>query len=264
MWMHYRRIVILIISLAMLMLFSTAVPLSSDTIDSSGIIDTDKIETVTSPDKFFLNKLWYWLYNLLGPVGFSVLGFIFFIALGLYRKWPGSKWPLHVIYCVTHPIPKGDPNKLTVAIAQLDRDTDNRLQQNFFDGLAELRFEYSLEVLAIPRVITSRRSKKSARQMIERKKSDRLIRKAKADILIWGIAIGEDSDKANLFWNTSAGHRMSKKYQLSELLELPGHFVEDLRSALKIVVLTQYSKYNFTADQLELEVNKLKQNLESS
>ena len=239
-------------------------PLWSDTIDSTDIVDTGKTEVIPSPDIFVLGKLWEFLLENLGPIGYSALGLLILVAGWLIFKLPGSRLPLRWIYCLTHRIPKGDPKKFTVAIAELDRDKNNQLQQDLIHGMDYLPFENSLEILAIPRVITTRRSKKSARQKIERRKSYRLLRKAKADILVWGNAVGENNDKANLCWYFSNGHGKPKGYQFGEQLELPELFVDDLKDALIIVVLTQFSDINneettgkFIADQLEQVVAKL-------
>ena len=254
------------LALAVLLLSYIAMPAFSDTIDSSTIVDTAKTNTVASPEKFFLDELWKWLLRNLGPIGYSSLGLLAIISSWLVFKLPGSRLPLRWIYCLTHRIPKGDPKKFTVAISELDRDEDNQLQQNLIDGLNDLPFKDSLEILAIPRVVTSRKSNESSRQNAERKLAIRYLKKAKADILVWGIALGEDYDKAKLSWQVSSGHGMSKRYQLGELLELPELFIGDLKDALISVVLTQFSDIDneestgkFIADQLEQVVDKLKQ-----
>jgi tetratricopeptide (TPR) repeat protein len=155
------------------------------------------------------------------------------------------------------PIPTCDERNFCVAVAELGQDSTDRFGSAIVDQLENLQGmvtghesagealepNIGIEVIRIPRTITTSGNKTRAAETAADEKARRYLEKSHADLIIWGtlVRVGDESGP-RIFWTTSKETQRSLKLLVFQGLELPEEFFAKLTNLLKLVVLTQYSE----------------------
>ena len=135
---------------------------------------------------------------------------------------------------------KADPNRFSIAIAQLGNDEvgyRNTIVQ-------ELGNQSWLEVLPIDRRIEASGPVQSDAIKAGHEQARKFLNENGAQVLIWGTVVGKGMNNAQLYWTPREqvdvkGTKTSERYPLATDLNLPQLFWEDLRKIIGLLVLTQ-------------------------
>lgn len=205
-----------------------------------------------------VEELRAWLYKHFGIVGLVILSLGWWVVSkirwGWFRQFPGIRSVL--ARRSLSPLPKSAPNRFTVAIAQLDGDTNEETRTLLAQSLADVS---SLDTTLFERAIPL--STGNIRVAVEsgHVQAREYLAESGADVLIWGVVLRHDGQSIpKLFWTTSASDGFSiapDRYPINPDLELPEIFWKDLAQVLHLLVehgVTRSSSEGKSVDSTEL------------
>jgi tetratricopeptide (TPR) repeat protein len=166
-------------------------------------------------------------------------------------KRPGVEWVL--AWFNQRALPTAPAGRLTIAVAHLDNDQNRQEETVLLDGLRQ--FE-GVEVQQVDRTIkwptadTESEAKKKAEETARNLLTPGLLKKNRADVLIWGSVISSNNKSAmRLYWTPARevpGAKSTGKYQpQSETIELPSEFWSDLKQILGLLTQSRIAALTF-------------------
>ena len=178
---------------------------------------------------------------------------IFFIVLLLAVLWwnwkrvrqlPGFK---KAVYWLTKKsLPKADPNRIAVAVAHIDDDKEREVEKLITEALNEFK---GIQPLCFDELITIEGSYPEDREKDGYTKARKLLKKTGAQVLIWGRII---RGRPKLYWTSSEVAEKALSYghyPITENIELPAIFWEDLANVLRLLITTQVVEFNAAASR---------------
>ena len=210
-----------------------------------------------------------------GLVGLALLAAAISFAIYAYMNWdkvrtrPGIA-PI-VDYLSQWPIPKADPNRFSVLIAQLGNDVNREQERLTVEALKEFK---GTQVLVLDRTIPL--EGRVPEEMEERghEIARRYLKQRRASVLIWGTVLHQgDQTVPKLYWTTSSGGmRKTKRYDAPRIeaqLRLPEVFWSDLAQILQLLVTSRAAEFNaetghYVADRLSPFIARVRTLLEAS
>ena len=164
-------------------------------------------------------------------------------------------------------LPKADSNIFTVAVAHLNNDSDGQGERLILEALREIR---GIQVRQFDRTVAaSGYEQVNAGHEIARK----YLKESGAEVLIWGtLLMAGDKVVPKLYLTPAKDLNVAKesaRYQLTEDLNLPPVFHNDLVNLLRVLVANYAAEYStrqghFIADQLGAFIEKVRQLLVAS
>ncbi len=157
-------------------------------------------------------------------------------------EWAGQL--VQAAYYRLTPIPKSDSGSFTVAVAQLDNDSDGRIARLVVEDLQEIRW---IRVLEIHRRISLRGTDRQTSVLNGKVSASEFLKKSHAQVLVWGVILSDGVRQVpDLFVSSeqpSTKGPSEGRYPLTAVLELPPLFWKQLTSVLDLVVATQSANY---------------------
>ena len=223
--------------------------------------DSEKIPTLEE-------VIQYWLFEYLGLWGLAipaVLGLLLF----LWTKWSTVKtWPgvdTLIIRLKRKRLPNADPNRLSVAVANLAGDTAEGAQKQLilrlirdFEGIQVLGFDRTIEATGADPEAAERAGHAIARKYLQ---------DSGASVLIWGDVLHHDGQaRPDLYLthaNTTADKSRQYGIESGSEFRLPTVFWEDLSQVLRLLIETQDSQYralygHYVADTLRPFIDQVR------
>ncbi len=200
-------------------------------------------------------KILEWAKSHYGWTGVVVVS-IFGVPLLIWLNWEKiSKLPgvsSLVSFISRERLPKADPNKFSVAIVHLDNDDKGETERILVEALREFP---GTEVLQLDRLVK------------DSKQAHDLLSESRADVLIWGTILRNvEQSLPKLHWTPAregAIKKESERYRLTEDLNLPELFWNDLTEVLGLLVATGEADFSalrgqFVADKLKVFIERVR------
>jgi tetratricopeptide (TPR) repeat protein len=172
-------------------------------------------------------------------------------------------------------LPRADPDRFAIAVANLKDDADHHLEDRLIYALRnfeEGERRQDVEILRFDRQISSDGTEGSDKAGYEQAR--KYLRGSGAQVLIWGSVLHNRKDNAyRLYWTTSdpsdPGRLPKTPYQIEEDFKLPRIFWNDLVDVLKLLVVSESTHYfnlpgRFIADKLRPFVVQVRQLFDGS
>ena len=149
------------------------------------------IETTPSPTPDIWKSFQAWVWK-----RFGLLGLIFLACLAIWWQWdhvrklPGVE-PL-VSLVSENALPKATPGKFNIALAHLAGDDEkHETERLIMESLDDFRraAPKSLDVLSFDRSITLDKGDREAAEREGHERARTLLKRSKADVLVWGVVI---------------------------------------------------------------------------
>ncbi|MDQ6867900.1 MAG: tetratricopeptide repeat protein [Pseudomonadota bacterium] len=220
---------------------------------------------MAEPEKNFLQQTIDWLSSVKTSfdqmrerIGWPSAVLLILLATGSVIWWqsdhiaklPGVE-PLHA-WVNERALPIAPAGRLTIAVAHLDNDKDRQHERLLLHGLRQ--FE-GVEVQQVDRTIkwpaadSESEAEKKAEETARGLLKPGLLKKTRADVLIWGsVESFNNQSLMKLYWTPARdvpGAKFTKEYQ-TETIALPPAFWSDLKQILGL--LTQSRIAAFTVD----------------
>ena len=163
-------------------------------------------------------------------------------------------------------------DRLTIAIAHLEKDTNGQQETLLRDELAN-GFEGADtkgidRTIAVPDAETDQAALEKATE-----EAHHLLRESGADVLLWGRVLGSgDRPQMRLYWTPAHamdGPKSTDRYQITETLALPPLFWNDLRQVLGLLVQSRLAALadelngRYAADRLALLIDQVRKLLQA-
>jgi hypothetical protein len=180
---------------------------------------------------------------------------------------PGVSSASEWLYDVTHPLPKADPARFSIALVHLQNDSEHNLEFSLARELKNFDKTIGVKFLQFDRQIDLRDQTDDS-EKAGHEKARRCLKQSGAQALIWGtIWTVDGKSAAQLFYTTSEESRNSEQaYQPPQdfKLQLPDVQRRDLIEVLGLVVATQgvqflHQQGRFIADQLRPFIARVSQ-----
>jgi tetratricopeptide (TPR) repeat protein len=226
----------------------------------SPTIKSDKTDSIQIKKPDDLREL---IYKTIGKMFGSWIFYIILVIGTLFGLWEKRKdiKDLSSMICSWIPksVPKADPKRYSVFIADLENDHGGEIKELILD---DLRYQFKdLQILSYKRNI---RSQDNAKEVLG---------KGNGEVLIWGKVLRKDNDSVpKLFWtisNASILQKQEDRYPITALdFSLPELFWNDLSTMLQLLVAKEYSEFtgnegHYTADIIEPYIEKVRELLYS-
>lgn len=198
-----------------------------------------------------LIRLWNRLVVRLGrfyaslTVGLTVPIVVIAPLTGYGYLWPEkvAGWPLLpgiVEWVRQEPVPKGDPQKLSVLVAHLKGDKDNQVHDNILTLLAEFQ---GVQALRLDRTLQGDDPDPQKANSEGHEQAKRILAQSGASILIWGRTMVQGGQTVPYLLitanNAQTGGRQYGFQTAAAGFELPGILWKDLADILRLIVLTR-------------------------
>jgi tetratricopeptide (TPR) repeat protein len=202
-----------------------------------------------------------WVFGRFGVPGLIVLACA---SAALFAWTQGDKvsnWPgVHAIVELVsrEPVPKTDPERLSVLVAKLNRDANDTLGNQIFEVLKEFS---GIQALPLDRTLTSDGRMTEAMEAEAGEVARRYLQESGASVLIWGSVLDREKRNAKLFLTTSSAAQQKgeegKQYpqEIGTTLRLPDVFWSDLAQVLRLAIASRDAEFrakegNYVADRL--------------
>jgi tetratricopeptide (TPR) repeat protein len=158
-------------------------------------------------------------------------------------------------------LPRADPHRFTVAVANLESDAEGEYAQLIIEAIQESK---QVDVLSLPRLITASGPAPDQAERAGHDSARTLLRDTGADVMIWGKVL-RLGDKAvpKLYW--TAGDLITEpgRYAPTDDLHLPEIFWSDLVHVLRLMVEARQAEVEreegrYAADQLPEFIAKVR------
>jgi tetratricopeptide (TPR) repeat protein len=221
---------------------------------------------VTSPAPLALVQDWLRRRGLIGLVVLSV-GTIWW-QWDHVIKLPGVE-PL-VARITEKALPSPVPGKFNIAVAHLEGDEKRETERLILESLAEFP---SVATLPFDRLVVSGQGDREKAERAGHERARALLKASGADVLIWGVVLRQgDKSVPKLYWTPAqavARAPLAGRYQLSEALNLPDIFWQDLTTVLGLLVASSDAEFaaqggRYTADTLKPFIERVRGLLRSS
>ena len=152
----------------------------------------------------------------------------------------------HLLAAYHHsmPIPKADIGTFTVAVAELDDDSDGTIEKLVVEDLQEIRW---IRVLQIYRRISIGGADRQQSIREGHAKASELLTESRSQVLVWGFTQSDGARQVpHLFLSPTppaTSGPSEGRYPFTDALELPPLFWKQLASVLDLVVATQSANY---------------------
>lgn len=217
----------------------------------------------------------YARWGIKGLVGAALIGAIFLAFDFALTHWATLRtWPVIssiVEYLDRDALPKADPARLSVAVADLEHDGPGRDHKDLivrllrdFDGIQVLDFDRAISVKGPVPDEEERRGYQTAREYLK---------ESNASVLIWGRVLRYGNHTKPDLYLTAAGGNVdgSRQYTLETGTEfrLPNIFWDDLSDVLRLVITTQDAQFkakegHYVADRLPPFIERVRRLLQAS
>jgi tetratricopeptide (TPR) repeat protein len=166
------------------------------------------------------------------------------------------------------PLPKADPKRFAIAVANLGNDPGHHFEDQLVDALRNFEQEHDMQavqILRFDREISYDGTEES--ESVGNLQAQNYLTKTGAQVIIWGTILGNQQSSAyRLCWTTlknkKAWRPNAPAYQI-ENFRLPSVFWHDLVDVLHLMVVTQSAQFfdsqeNFIANKLRPFVMKVR------
>lgn len=210
-------------------------------------------------------KRWvYQHFGLWGLAGLAILGFVIY----LWWNWDKVKnlpgVPLIISRVSQEPLPKADPKRFAIAVAHLENDRDRQQERLIVEALKDFK---GIQILRFDRAITLEGFQPEEGVKAGHESAHQYLKESGAHVLIWGTILSREGKSVpKLYWTTTRDferERQGARYQLTEDLNLPDIFWNDLVGVLRLLAVTQYVEFSsreghFIADPLSPFIDKVR------
>jgi tetratricopeptide (TPR) repeat protein len=174
------------------------------------------------------------------------------------KELPGISYMIDLV--LREPIPKADPNRFSIMVANLLHDNESEFKRLILEDLKEVK---DIQVLSLDRRINLEGNDPQLVQDEGHMEAKEYLETSKAQVLIWGTVI---KDVPKLYWTTQGipGYKKNGRYVVTAADQtLPELFWNDLSSILQLITFTQYAAFtsqkgNYIADQLQHYIERVK------
>ena len=166
-------------------------------------------------------------------------------------------------------IPKAKEEHYTILVACLENDTANRQRDHILNSLESLLGRDLIHILHYPEVLSISEISERGQALIDAEATGKKwLDKTGADLLVWGEVAKADAVLRLRILVTEGEASKSKGYSLTETLELPADFGEELGAALEAIIVASvtaaYDSGRYVVDILKpahVRLRSITQNL---
>jgi len=221
-------------------------------------------------------EVWFkqWVYDLLGIPGLVAVSLVL-AAWYAYRNWNKvSKWPgvAHVVtYFNRWPIPRADPDRFCVIVAQLENDAKGEHHRLIVEALKEFKgvktfpLNWAIPVEDRDPEVAEKRGHDTARGYLK---------ESGASVVIWGTVLHMGSDSIlKLYWTVSyEAEREPQRHdspRVETQFQLPELFWSELSDILRLLVESSAAEFetaqgHYVADRLHPFISRVRALLNAS
>jgi hypothetical protein len=202
-----------------------------------------------------------WVFGRFGLPGLIVLACAS-PAVFAWTQWDKvSTWPgvsAIIEWVSREPVPKTDPERLSVLVAKLNRDANDTLGNQIFEVLKEFS---GIEALPLDRMLARDGRMTEAMEAEASEVARCYLQESGASVLIWGSVLDREHKIAKLFLTTSSAAPQEgaegKQYpqEPGSTIRLPDVFWSDFAQVLRLAIASRDAEFrakegHYVADRL--------------